>query len=80
MRFQQASLIKGGAVMPNRTRLVLQYLTLATFLLVWIALAWSVWRLLSRLGPTARQFGRSATFFLACLAAVELEGVVLEEI
>jgi hypothetical protein len=46
MRFQQASLIKGGAAMPSRARLILQYLKLATFLAVWIALAWSIWRLL----------------------------------
>jgi hypothetical protein len=30
MRFQQASLIKGGAAMPSRARLILQYLKLAT--------------------------------------------------
>ena len=33
--------------MANRARIILQYLKLVTFLAVWIALAWSVWRLLS---------------------------------
>jgi hypothetical protein len=47
MRFLQTSLIKGGAVMPKRAHLVLYYLKLVTFLAVWIALLWSVWRLLS---------------------------------
>jgi hypothetical protein len=47
MRIQQTSLIKGGAVMPKRAHLVLRYLKLVTFLAVWIALLWSVWRLLS---------------------------------
>jgi hypothetical protein len=32
--------------MPNRARLILRYLKLVTFLVVWIALLWSVWRLL----------------------------------
>jgi hypothetical protein len=45
--FQQTSLIKGGAVMPKRAHLVLYYLKLVTFVAVWIALLWSVWRLLS---------------------------------
>jgi hypothetical protein len=33
--------------MASRARLIFQYLKLATFIAVWIALAWSVWRLLS---------------------------------
>jgi hypothetical protein len=45
--FQRTSLIKGGAVMPKRAHLVLYYLKLVTFFAVWIALLWSVWRLLS---------------------------------
>ena len=48
MRFQQARLFEGGAVMPNRARRILQYLKLVTFLAVWIALLWSVWQLLSQ--------------------------------
>jgi hypothetical protein len=33
--------------MPSRARLIFQYLKFVTFLAVWIALVWSVWRLLS---------------------------------
>src|SRR5260221_9792341 len=33
--------------MPSRARLIYQYLKLVTFLAVWIALAWSIWRWLS---------------------------------
>jgi hypothetical protein len=47
MRFQQAGLSEGGAVMASRARLIFQYLKLANFIAVWIALASSVWRLLS---------------------------------
>ena len=32
--------------MPNRARLIYQCSKLAIFIAVWIALAWSVWRLL----------------------------------
>ena len=42
---QQATL--GGAGMPNRARLIYECLKFLTFLAVLIALAWSVWRLLS---------------------------------
>jgi hypothetical protein len=41
------TVFKGGAIMPSRARLIFQYLKLVTFLAVWIALLWSVWRLLS---------------------------------
>jgi hypothetical protein len=33
--------------MPNRALLIMRCLKLVTFIAVWIALAWSVWRLLS---------------------------------
>jgi len=33
--------------MPIRVRLFYQYLKLLIFIAVWIALAWSIWRLLS---------------------------------
>jgi hypothetical protein len=32
--------------MPNRARLIYQFLKLVIFIAVWIALAWSVWQLL----------------------------------
>jgi hypothetical protein len=37
---------RGGAAMPNRARLIYQFLKLVIFIAVWIALAWSVWQLL----------------------------------
>jgi hypothetical protein len=37
---------RGGAAMPNRARLIYRCLKLVIFIAVWIALAWSVWRLL----------------------------------
>ena len=33
--------------MPDRALLILRCLKLVTFLVVWIVLAWSIWRLLS---------------------------------
>jgi hypothetical protein len=33
--------------MPSRALIIMRYLKLVTFIAVWIALAWSVWRLLS---------------------------------
>jgi hypothetical protein len=41
------SVFKGGAIMLIRVRLFYQYLKLLIFIAVCIALAWSIWRLLS---------------------------------